>query len=196
MCGRAERGMKKQQSEPSEVYQLKVTLNGSKPKIWRTILVKPTTPLSKLHRIIQRTMGWDGGHMHQFEVLGEHYGCADPEWGDPSVQDERKLTLGEIASLQVNSFTYEYDFGDDWKHEITIEKTLPAEKKQKYPLCIAGELACPPEDCGGIWGYYGLLDAIKNPKHAEHEQMKEWVGEDFDPNHFILEEVNRALSHV
>lgn len=187
--------MKSKKSEPSEVYQLKITLDGSRPKIWRRILVKPTTPLSKLHFIIQTAMGWEGGHMHQFEVQGENYGCTNPEWGDPSVLDERKLTLAEIAP-NVAAFTYEYDFGDDWQHEIKIEKLIPTEQGKTYPACIAGERACPPEDCGGIWGYYELLKALKNPKHEEHEQMTEWVGEDFDPKHFVPNEINLSLSRA
>jgi hypothetical protein len=141
-------------------------------------------------------MGWQGQHQHQFEVLGENYGCSDPEWGNPGINDERKLTLGQIASLNAKTFVYEYDFGDGWEHEIKIEKLLPVEKGRKYPACVGGKLACPPEDCGGIWGYYELLKAIKNPKDREHDQMMEWLGEDFDPNHFSPEEINRTIARA
>lgn len=187
--------MKKQKSKTNEVYQLKVTLKGSRPKIWRRILVKSTTNLYTLHFILQRAMGWQQEHQHMYDVLGQNYGCSDPNWGNPNLNNERKFTLSQIVALNTETFVYEYDFGDGWEHEIKIEKVLPAETACKYPVCIGGQLACPPEDCGGIWGYYGLLDAIKDPKHEDHDRMMEWLGEDFDPHHFELEEINRTIAN-
>jgi hypothetical protein len=112
------------------------------------------------------------------------------------MRDEREVTLGQIAAGKGHKFRYEYDFGDDWRHQVLIEKVLPAEPDQAYPVCIAGRRACPPEDVGGIWGYGYFLEAIQDPDHEEHEDYLEWIGGEFDPEAFHLEEVNQALAAI
>jgi hypothetical protein len=177
------------------IYQLKVTLKDSKPPIWRRILVPADVNLAKLHQILQAAMGWLGGHLHQFIVGGVYYGEPHPDFGD-EIENERRVKLSQAASEVKDRFIYEYDFGDSWEHQIVVEKILPAELGVRYPICIAGKRACPPEDCGGVWGYESLLEAISDPKNPEHEEMLEWVGEDFDPEAFDLEEINEGLNRI
>ena len=178
------------------VYQLKITLDHIKPPIWRRLLVKDCT-LADLHDLIQISMGWDDYHLHIFEIGEEQYGDsnqreADP-WGEQDVANERKVKLSQLVAPGVKKFRYTYDMGDTWQHTVLIEKTLPVEPGVKYPRCIDGKRACPPEDCGGPWGYSDFLDAVQNPKHERHEELLEWVGDGFDPEAFDPEAVNKEL---
>jgi hypothetical protein len=177
------------------VYQVKVTLKGSKPPIWRRMQVTSETTLIELHRILQRVMGWEGSHLYQFVIGGIAYG--DPGMlGELDVEDARTVTLDTLVRGEKSKFLYEYDFGDSWEHELLVEKILPQEEGKRYPLCRTGNRACPPEDCGGIWGYVDFLEAIRDPKHPEHEEMLAWVGGEFNPDAFDLEEVNRKLQRL
>ena len=135
-------------------------------------------------------MGWGNYHLHQFIIGDVRYGIPDPEFPD-NTRNETNVRLDKIAEPG-DTFIYEYDFGDSWQHEIKIEKMLPPED-QRYPVCLAGKRACPPEDCGGFPGYQHLLRILRNPKHEEHEDMLEWIGEDFDPEAFNLVEINKTL---
>jgi Plasmid pRiA4b ORF-3-like protein len=173
------------------VYQLKVTLKYSKPPIWRRVQVLSDTTLFRLHQILQMVMGWTNSHLHQFIVRGAYYSLPDPEFG--TAQDERKVKLGEIVSAPKRRFTYEYDFGDSWLHEILVEKIASPEPGVKYPVCLAGQRSCPPEDCGGVGGYGEFLKAIRDPVHPEHESMLEWIGGSFDPEAFDVDKINRQL---
>jgi len=181
-------------SGPSDdVYQIKITLKGTKPPIWRRVLITKETTLHRLHKIIQITMGWEFAHMHAFDVGGVQYGEPDSEL---DFKDERKITIGQIAARNIAGFLYEYDFGDSWEHLITIEKMVPRDEKLSYPVCIKGVRACPPEDVGGVWGYEDFLEAIADPKHPDHEDMMDWIDADFDPVHFGLDAVNEELRNL
>lgn len=182
-------------SDESLVYQLKVTLKGSKPPIWRRIQVRGSTTLPKLHAILQIVMGWTDSHLHQFKVGDVYYGIPDPEW-DLDIKSEHRIKVGEIVSAVKDRFVYEYDFGDSWEHEIVVEKVLPPQADVRYPVCLTGKRACPPEDVGGLWGYAEFVEAIRNPRHPEHEDMLTWVGGSFDPLAFDVEDVNQALKHL
>lgn len=177
------------------VYQLKITLKGSKPPIWRRIQVTSDSTLSKLHRILQVVMGWSDSHLHQFTVRGVCYGIPDPD-GNFDVKNEKNVKLDQIISRVKDKLIYEYDFGDSWEHEIIVEKISPPDSKMAYPNCLTGKRACPPEDCGGIYGYAEFLEAIQDPDHPEHEDMLDWVGETFDPEAFDPDAVNRALNRI
>jgi hypothetical protein len=177
--------------EPAQVYQLKITLRDIKPPVWRRVQVKDCS-LAKLHDFIQTCMGWDGYHLHAFEIGGEQFGEPDPD-GMMETEDSRKVKLSQVVGQGFKKFTYTYDFGDNWEHIIQIEKTLPAEPGVHYPRCTDGKRACPPEDCGGPWGYADFLDAIQDPEHERHEELLEWVGEEFDPEAFDSEAVNEEL---
>lgn len=167
-----------------QVLQLKATIVGIKPPVWRRLLVKGSATLFDLHNVLQGAFGWSDCHLHQFEIDGVAYGSDDDEegWGPP-VKDERRTRLGRIAR-EGSAMRYVYDFGDNWVHKVVVEKALLADPKLSYPVCVAGRRACPPEDCGGPWGYSVLLTAISDPDHPEHEEMLEWVGGDFDPDEF------------
>ncbi len=182
----------REQSTDLCVYQIKVTLKGSKPPIWRRIQVTSDTSLYELHHILQVVMGWENYHLHQFTIGGTYFGEPHPDYGF-EMEDEAPVQLHQVVSGVKTKFVYEYDFGDSWEHNILIEKILPLEAGQHYPLCLTGRRACPPEDCGGIWGYAYFLEAIQSPDHPEHEDMLEWVGGDFDPEAFDLDEINREL---
>jgi hypothetical protein len=176
------------------VYQIKVALERSKPPIWRRLLVPGDFTLGDLHNIIQTSFGWWDYHLHQF-IIGEIYvGVPNPDYDDYlDMNDERKMRLHQITEREGFKFRYEYDFGDGWLHQQLVEKILPPEPGQVYPVCIKGRRACPPEDVGGIWGYYYFLEAIADPEHEEHDQYLEWAGDEFDPAAFDLEGVNQAL---
>lgn len=128
--------------------------------------------------------------MHAFYIGGESYGCAGP--AIPDMRDERKVRLGDLVK-KGGRLMYEYDFGDGWTHEIHVEKVLPAETGARLTRCLAGERACPPDDCGGPPGYQNMLDILADPEDPEYEEMLEWVGEDFDPEAFDLDAVDKAL---
>jgi len=179
-------------STSETVHQLKVTLKGSKPPIWRRIQVPSDTSLYRLHLILQVVMGWTNSHLYQFVVGRTYYGDPDPDYGG-EMKNARTRKLSQVAPAEKDRFVYEYDFGDDWEHDILVEKVLPAVPGVRYLACLGGKRACPPEDCGGIWGYAELLEAIKDPNHPEHEEMVEWVGGEFDPEAFDLEEINESL---
>ena len=182
------------QKQP-DIYQVKVTLDGIRPPIWRRILVTSDTTLSKLHRILQVVMGWADYHLHQFIINGTYYGIHDPDLMF-DLKDEEKMKLDMVVLQKQKKFIYEYDFGDSWYHNILIEKILPPDTKKHYPVCIKGKRACPPEDCGGEGGYYYFLEAIQDPDHPEHEEMLEWEGGIFDPEAFDIDEVNRILKKI
>ena len=181
----------------SALYELKITLRGSKPAIWRRVQVPGSIKLSRLHEVLQIAMGWTDSHLHQFIDPPLVYSVPSGE-DYPGVErlDERRFRLADLARHEKASLIYEYDFGDGWAHEVVVEKIMPAGPEKQRAVCLAGENACPPEDCGGIGGYYELLEAVDNPKHEAHQQMLDWLGEPFDPSRFDLQAVNAALRRV
>ena len=177
-------------NQPVSVYQLKVTLKKSKPPIWRRVQVESNINLCRLHQIVLVAMGWTDSHLHQFNIYGELYGTPDPDF---EVTNEKTIKLDQVVSEAGEKFVYEYDFGDSWEHVILVEKILQLETGVNYPICLGGKRACPPEDCGGIWGYGDLLEAIQDPTHPEHKDMLEWLGGSFDPEEFDVDIVNQKL---
>jgi Plasmid pRiA4b ORF-3-like protein len=173
------------------VLSLKVTLKNTKPPIWRRILMPDSMSLADLHRAIQTTIGWEDCHLHDFDIGGERYG--NPSATDDVAREDR-MTLREVVKSGVTRFVYNYDFGDDWEHAILIEKKPPVNTSNIYPACVAGKRHCPPEDCGGAWGYTNLLEVLANPAHPEHQEQLEWLGEEFDPEAFSIEEADAALA--
>ena len=167
------------------VYQFKITLKESNPAIWRRIQVRDCT-LDQLHEHIQSAMGWFNCHLHQFDIKKELF--ADPELFDGEFEgvDSTRTMVSDVVPKTSKrfAFSYLYDFGDSWEHEILFEGIKPAESGSKYPLCLEGTRACPPEDVGGVWGFQNFMAAIKNPKHEEHESFLEWCGGKFSPDQF------------
>jgi len=181
----------------TSVHRVKVVLRGSKPPIWRRLDVPSDTTLQQLHDTIQQAFGWDGYHLWVFQTpLGE-YGIADRELGHRSAASKE---LRDTAPRAGDRLRYTYDFGDDWEHDILVEAVTPAEPGAAYPRCLTGSQACPPEDCGGIWGYQELVEILSDPEHDEHYERLEWLGLDsadqFDPAAFDPAEVNRDLADL
>ena len=183
------------QSKAESIYQLKITLKDFRPPIWRRVQVKSNITLGKLHQIIQASMSWTNSHLHGFSIGGVEYGQPVPEL-DLEIKNEQKVKLDKVVTGEKKKFLYTYDMGDSWEHEILVEKVLPYDPLVRYPVCLTGKRACPPEDCGGVWGYAEFLEAITQPDHPEHESMLEWVGGAFEPDAFILSEVNQLLQQI
>ena len=182
-----------------EIYQLKVTLRDSQPGIWRLVQVPGNISLHKLHLILQAAMGWKDSHLYQFYIKGVSYEIPDPDevaFDGSQVKDARRTILRKIVPMDETMFLYVYDFGDNWRHDIAVERIGVKESGVHYPVCVAGARACPPEDCGGISGYTELLEIISNPRHEDYQDMKEWVGKRFDPEKFTIQKVNRLLKNL
>jgi hypothetical protein len=181
---------------PQEIYQLKVTLLETRPPIWRRLLVPAGLTLEVMHDVLQLAMGWTDSHLHEFRVGKKRFGKPDPDdqlMDLPDVSDESTAYLFMVLGKARAKAVYTYDFGDSWEHAIVVEKVLQPEPGVAYPICVAGKLHCPPEDCGGIPGYYDLLAAISDPAHKEHEDMLDWLGGGYDPEAFSVEDVNGRL---
>ena len=179
-----------------DIYQIKVTLLGTKPPIWRRLLVPSSLTLAQLHDAVQTAMGWQGGHMHEFRAGQRYFGKPDPEYrsmGMDPVENERTVRLSEVLRKPGPKLIYTYDLGDSWEHAIVLEKQLPVDPKANYPICTDGQLACPPEDCGGIPGFYDLVDAFADPKHKQHQELRDWLGYNFDPLAFSIDRVNKMF---
>ncbi|MGA2865067.1 MAG: plasmid pRiA4b ORF-3 family protein [Verrucomicrobiota bacterium] len=183
------------------ICRLKVVLSGTKPPVWRRLQVPGNANLGWLHAVLQVAMGWTNSHLHQFR-FGDQV-CSDPAFqleeygGDPPMLDDNNTILMNARPRAGAVLRYEYDFGDSWSHVITVGKlTGPDRALAGMARCLDGARACPPEDCGGVWGYANLLKIIKNPRHKEHKSMLEWLGGRFDPEAFDREKVNTYLGKL
>jgi hypothetical protein len=187
--------------EPSNrnvrVAQLKIELREVRPRVWRRVLVPLSIRLPKLHVVLLRAMGWEGGHLHEFDFPVSRFGIPDPDWPDELVMDQSRVSLSQALGSDA-AFTWTYDFGDRWVHAVKLERisTVPAALKLKHPLCLAGACTCPPENVGGAPGYELFLQAIADPGHPEHEDMMAWVGSPFDPLAFRVQEVQARLDEI
>ena len=176
------------------IYQLKVTLKEIEPPIWRCVRVPGDYTLYDLHCVVQVVMGWEECHLHEFVIGDARYSTLydDVDLAEDVMEDDQ-ATLAKVASSEGMKFTYVYDFGDDWKHEVLVQKILERDPAGVYPVCLGGERACPPEDCGGAPGYEEFLEAIRDPEHEEHDPVLEWIGGSFDPEAFDVKAINRML---
>jgi len=183
-------------SDPVRIYQLKIALPYIKPAIWRRLEVAGDMTFAALHAAIQRAMGWEDYHLWAFYVEKTEVSPASEQMdfpGVPRAQPADGTTLDQMLAGRRIKFRYVYDMGDDWLHEVKVEKVFASEPNVAYPRCTGGERACPPEDCGGFPGYFHLLEAMADPKHPEHDEMLEWIGEEWDPEAFDLDAINAAL---
>ena len=186
------------QTELDPIFQIKVSLLHVKPAVWRRLLVRADTTLAELHFILNEAMGWSCSHLHSFSD-GERT-FVDPELHEAEApkhehEDERPIELSSLVEAN-EKLQYTYDFGDDWRHEILIEKRLPLDPRYSYPLCIGGERACPPEDCGGPPGYEHLLQVLAKPGHPEHDELVTWLGGYFEPASFDANRTNSAIGEM
>jgi len=195
------RGMRRALGEPepgAPVLQVKVTLlETADPVVWRRLLVPASIRLDRLHKVIQAVMGWQDYHMHCFTHGDTQYGLSDDELG---FRDERTATLGELVTGVGDRVGYSYDFGDGWEHDLAVEQVGVTEPDTRYPVCVAGTGDCPPEDCGGVFGYEQLREILADPSHPEHESMREWLGlaaaAEFDAARFDIDAANQALAGI
>jgi hypothetical protein len=182
-------------AEPGDpVLQVRITLcYVDDPPVWRQVLIPAAYPLSRVHQVIQAAMGWEDCHLHVFQIGKTSYG-PDPE-GELGYADETKARLADVARVRTR-IGYEYDFGDGWEHEIVVEARAVAEADKIYPACIAGEGACPPEDCGGPGGFEDFKELLAGPPSAERDEMLEWADDDYDPARFDLAAADAAVAAV
>ena len=179
----------------SQAYQLYVELEDVRPKVWRRLLVPVTIELPRVHPTILFGMGWQGGHIHEFVFGHDSYGRKDPPYEPeiPEVMDEENVSLREALGAR-RTFVYVYDFGDNWRHKVKVEKVVAMDTPIDNPVCIGGENACPPEDVGGAPGYEEFLEALADPSNPDHDELKAWIGGAFDPTAFDMAKVNARLS--
>jgi hypothetical protein len=174
--------------------QLKVTLRYIRPPIWRRVVVPDNWTLGDLHWVIQLAFGWTNSHLHAFRIGDTEYGMAMDENEDlgPPVTDEDSVLLCGVINCKGQRFSYEYDFGDTWMHDVLVEKLTPATAQHGHAACLAGARACPPEDCGGVPGYMNVLRVLKRATTQDDREFRDWVG-DYDPEQFDLDEINGQL---
>jgi len=179
-----------------KALQLKITLVGSNPPIWRRVLVHESFTLADLHVVIQIVMGWENSHLHNFEMGGERFTEFEEDI-QSGARDSTSVTLRNLGlSSKGRTVTYNYDFGDDWRHKVVVESSRPAKDSALLPVCVTGRRACPPEDSGGVHRYSYLLEAVADSAHPDHDELSEWLDPDFDPEAFDIDRVNRGLRRV
>ena len=173
---------------------MRIQLNDVDPVVWRRLLVPGAVRMAKLANILLAAMGWSNSHLHAFTVGEKRYGMNYDDYPEGEI-DEKSVTVLQ-ALRDERRFTFDYDFGDSWEHEVVIEELTWSSLGLKYGVCLDGANACPPDDVGGTWGYGEFLSAITDPSHEQHESYLEWIGEPFDPTRFDLGDVNAVLQKI
>jgi hypothetical protein len=183
------------QKQGGTIYQLKVELAEIEPLIWRRFLVPSTVTLHRLHLVLQDVMGWSNYHLYRFKIGKLQYGEPNPdnEFYELHFLNSKRAKIGRTIAAVGDTVSYEYDFGDGWTHRLLLEDILKPKAGARYPICLEGERACPPEDSGGPHGYVRFLSIVANPDHEQYEEMKLWLGRRFRPDDFSLAKVNRRL---
>ena len=179
---------------PATIHTLKVTLQDVRPPVWRRIEVSSRLTLGELSVVLETVMGWYGGHLHSFDVDGATYGM--PEFGGSMFRrtnDEKRFRLGQVLTVVKATMRWDYDFGDGWEHIVAVEAIGPADPTVVYPRCIGGRRACPPEDCGGSWGYQELLAARADPDHPRRDELMEWLPAGYNPAHFSADQATADM---
>lgn len=179
-----------------QIATLRIELLDSDPPIWREVEVPTAITLDRLHDIVQAAMGWFNQHLWEIRLGRQRYGLPmDDDWGETPMIAARKVRLSDILEPRWTTLEYTYDFGDNWDHRLTLSRVRPAEPCLAYPRYIAGERAAPPEDCGGIPGFYAALEALADPGRPEHQEVSEWFG-DYDPEAFDEARIGAALGRI
>ncbi len=176
------------------VFRLRVTLGEVVPTVWRRLLVPGSVRLAKLHGMFQAAMGWTDSHLHSFTIGAQLFGMHFDDYPEDEI-DEKEVTVLRAID-EHRRFSYEYDFGDSWEHEVVVEELTRTSRGLKYAVCLDGQNACPPEDCGGVGGYTELLEVLADPGHEDHDHFLQWVGGRFDPTWFDLVATNVALQQL
>lgn len=179
--------VKRKKTHPSRILQLRVSIRGMSPPVWRKLLINSDTTLHELHLMIQAAMGWYNCHLYEFSYGQDKYSNLD-HWDEiPEEEiDSTQVTLGDLDLSEGDELTYLYDFGDNWEHTVSVQKILAQDTSYRLPACIGGKRNCPPEDCGGVYGYYDVLKTAGDPQDPEHDEMVEWLGE-YNPEEFDMQ---------
>ena len=181
--------------QADSIYRLKITLRGVRPPIWRRVEVPGGISLLALHEILNEAMGWYDSHLHDFEIDGVEYTTPDEDWdARRPTEDDSRWRLDAVVSQVGAKLRYRYDFGDGWEHDVIVEAIDAPAAGVVYPRVTAGRRSCPPEDCGGPWGYAELLEALADPSHERHGELADWLGAGFDPEAFSIAETNQVLA--
>jgi len=186
----------------SKTFKFRIALEGSEPHIWREFLVHSDITFYRLHHIIQILMGWENYHLYEFTTdsyrIGQQFE-EDGFNGPHEVIDAQRIKIGDVLKSKGQKMDYLYDFGDYWQHSLTLEMVIE-DLKLPFPVCCSGELSCPPEDVGGLPGFYDFLKIMSKPKDPEHKELKKWVKSKlvaidgkYDPEKFSMEKVNWVL---
>lgn len=178
---------------PEEILQLRIEVAEIEPPAFRVVQLESTRTFHLLHEIIQWSFDWKNYHLYEFRVGRARVILPSPDFPEQAGLHPRTTRLGDLLSETVRRFSYTYDFGDDWVHDITVEKRLPPDPAVRYPVCLAGARAGPPDDCGGPRGFENFLAAWSDASHSEHREMRDWAGEHYDPERFDLALVNDVL---
>ncbi|PFA67309.1 hypothetical protein CN378_10705 [Bacillus sp. AFS015802] len=181
-----------------KTFQVKISLKGAKPPIWRRVLIPNTLSLHQFHHVIQATMGWTHSHLYSFDTgHGEfEFPHEEYEFDANRTYDSSKAILGNVLDEENDKISYTYDFGDNWQHQILLEK-ISEDQKLNFPVCLKGKRNCPIEDSGGIHHYQHVLEVLLNPYEKDEEVMffRERFA-DHDPEEFDLEGTNARLEEI
>lgn len=179
----------------TKIFELEIVLEEVRPPVRRCVQVPGDVSLAVLHEVVQSAMGWTDSHLHEFEIDGRRYGTPDPDGDDPDVADEATATLSGLVGEGAR-FGYLYDFGDDWSHQLTVTTISVPQPAVRYPRCVSGHGACPPEDVGGPGGYDEVQAILADPAHPEHDECLRWISAPFDPHRFDIADADRALERL
>lgn len=195
LSGAHEQALAQEGQDSRQFYQIKVALIEIEPPIWRRFLVPSTVTLHRLHLILQDVMGWTNSHLYRFQIGRQEYGEPHPdnEFNEIYFKNSRRTKLGRVVTKNGDVLQYEYDFGDSWQHILMVEDILECQPDMRHALCLSGERACPPEDCGGPYGYAELLETVADPYHEDYLDMMTWLGRRFNPDSFDIEIANLKL---
>jgi hypothetical protein len=183
--------------QDTRILTIKVTLDGSDPPVWRRFQISGSATLDDLHYVLQLVMGWTNSHLHEFRIGRRRFAAIDDDdYGEEPLEDEAEFELCSVLKRKGSRFEYIYDFGDCWVHQGVVEERAEPRHGAGYPVCLDGERSCPPEDCGGIHGYYNMLEILKDPEDEEYETYREWLHEDFDPDKFDVNQANENLEEI
>jgi hypothetical protein len=174
--------------------QLRIVLDAVEPVVWRRVLVPGSVRLDKLHRMLQASMGWEDSHLHYFQVGDRRFGMQFDDYPESELDEKAVTVLQAVGDHPL--LAYEYDFGDSWLHAVHVEDLWRMPIGLRFGVCVGGENACPPEDCGGAPGYEHVLRVLDDPDHDEHAELLEWLGKGFDPEAFDVGLANARLQTV
>jgi hypothetical protein len=180
----------------NEIATVRIELRDTDPVIWREVEVPTSITLQVLHDIIQAAMGWDDSHLWEFMIDKQRYGVPmDEDWETAPRKPASKVRLSEVLRPRKTTIDYIYDFGDSWEHRLTVSRVRAGDADITYPRYVGGERNAPPEDCGGTPGFYDMLDALSDPQHPNHADIKEWA-EDYDPEIIDETAIKTALDRI